>query len=94
MPSEHDLCQKTNRFFFIVSNPTGAMAWIHHVFARVMRAICHVGDGRSVCQIGTHDSDCGNCNRIGDRIAFTNGWWRHHGLPRMIVSYQGPSFTT
>jgi hypothetical protein len=27
------------------------------------------GDGSAVCQVGTHGADCGNRNRVGDRIA-------------------------
>ena len=41
----------------------------HHKFAGVTRIWCHLGDGGTVCQVGTYGADCGNCNRVGNRIA-------------------------
>jgi hypothetical protein len=32
---------------------------------------CHLGDGRTVCQVGTHGANCGNVNRDGNRIALS-----------------------
>ena len=69
------------------------MHGLDHKFAGVTRIRCHFVDGRVVCQVGTHGADCGNHDRIGDRIAFsqriveaprvakdpnfTSAFWRH-----------------
>jgi hypothetical protein len=73
MPSEANLLQKTRRPLATIAYPATTMALyiygLHHKFAGATRIGYHLSDGRAVFQVGTYGANCGNRNRIGDRIA-------------------------